>query len=223
MVTEGPPAQEVRAEARWPVLLAVVSIMVLTVLRPQEIRSGAPVWMLPAVEVVLLAIIVSRHPAKFGPRHAILRAVSITIVGIIGADTLVATVLLIRTLIGGGSITNSASQLLIAGGVVWGSNILAYALLYWLVDGGGVAARAQGMPQALDLAFPQQLSPEIAPTGWRPRFVDYAYYALTASTAFSPTDVMPLVPWAKVSISIQSLTSLAIIGLVVARAINVLT
>ena len=57
--------------------------------------------------------------------------------------------------------------------------------------------------------------------GWRPRFIDYLYLALTSSTAFSPTDVMPLVPWAKIAMGVQGLLSLVILGLVVARAVNV--
>ena len=57
---------------------------------------------------------------------------------------------------------------------------------------------------------------------WRPRFVDYLYLAFTNATAFSPTDVMPLVPWAKIAMAIQSVVSIAILGLVIARAVNVL-
>ena len=33
---------------------------------------------------------------------------------------------------------------------------------------------------------------------------------------------MPLVPWAKITMGVQSLISLAILGLVVARAVNIL-
>jgi hypothetical protein len=213
---------DVRLEARWPILTAVVCVMVLTILRPPEMRV-APRWVLPSVEIVLLAIVIARHPARVGPRSALLRAIAICVVGIVLADTLAATVRLIDVLIHGGKATNSAADLLSAGAIVWGSNVLAFALLYWLIDGGGAAARAHHMPTALDLAFPQQLSPEIAPTGWRPQFIDYLYLGLTASTAFSPTDVMPLAPWAKVAMALQSLVSLSILGLVIARAINVLT
>ncbi len=211
-----------RLESRWPVVAAVLVVMVLTVLRPPEMRL-APRWLLPAVEVVLLAILIARHPARIGPRAALLRAIAICVVGIVMADTLVTTVRLIDVLIRGGQTTNSADALLTAGAIVWGSNVLAFALFYWLVDAGGAAARAHHMPPALDLAFPQQLSPEIAPRGWRPQFIDYAYLGLTASLAFSPTDVMPLAPWAKVTMATQALVSIAVLGLVVARAVNILT
>ncbi|WP_432754131.1 hypothetical protein ACE1OA_34760 [Streptomyces sp. JL2001] len=58
----------------------------------------------------------------------------------------------------------------------------------------------------------------------RLRFLDYLYLYLgfTNATAFSPTDVMPLAPWAKIVMSVQALLSLLILGLVVARAVNVL-
>ena len=203
-------------------MAAVLVVMALTVLRPPEMRL-APRWSLPAVEVVLLAVLVARHPARIGPRAALLRAIAIVLVGIVMADTLVTTVRLLYVLIHGGQTTTSADALLAAGAIVWGSNVLAFGLFYWLVDGGGAAARAHHMPPALDLAFPQQISPEIAPRGWRPQFLDYLYLGLTASTAFSPTDVMPLAPWAKLAMATQSLVSLAMLGLVVARAVNILT
>ena len=209
-------------EARWPVIVAVLVVLGLTLARPAEMRV-APRWVLPTVEVVLLAILLARHPARIGPRAALLRAISIWVVGIVLADTFAATVRLVDVLINGGAATNSADQLLTAGAIVWLSNIFAFSLFYWLVDGGGAAARAHHMPQVLDLAFPQQLSPEVAPPGWRPQFLDYLYLGVTASTAFSPTDVMPLAPWAKVSMGVQSLISVAVLGLVVARAVNVLS
>jgi uncharacterized membrane protein len=72
-----------------------------------------------------------------------------------------------------------------------------------------------------DFALPQQMNPDLAPADWRPRFLDYLYLAFTNATAFSPTDAMPLSPGAKVAMMVQSLISLAILGLVIARAVNV--
>jgi hypothetical protein len=72
-----------------------------------------------------------------------------------------------------------------------------------------------------DFAFPQHASPRVARSDWRPHFVDYLYLGFTNATAFSPTDVMPLAPWAKITMAIQSFISIAILGLVIARAVNV--
>ena len=136
---------------------------------------------------------------------------------------LAATLQLIDDLIHGGAVTNSASELLEAGTIVWASNNIAFALLYWELDGGGAAARAHNLPTAHGFAFPQQLNPGIGRPEWRPRFIDYLYLAFTNATAFSPTDVMPLAPWAKITMAIQAIVSLGILGLVIARAVNVFT
>jgi uncharacterized membrane protein len=52
--------------------------------------------------------------------------------------------------------------------------------------------------------------------------VDYLYLSFTNAMAFSPTDVMPMSRWAKLTMLVQSLVSLLIAVLVIARAVNVL-
>src|SRR3954453_15215445 len=212
----------IRSEARWPVLVAVVTVITLTALRPAELRL-APLWVLPTVELVLLVILSVSPPARDSQRSARWRVVALGIVAVVLAETLLATARLVDVLIRGGHATNSAELLLAAAATVWASNVIAFALLYWLLDGGGAATRARRPSRELDLAFPQHLNPEIAAAGWRPRFIDYLYLGLTASTAFSPTDVMPLVPWAKCAMGVQSMIAITVIGLVVARAVNVFT
>ena len=65
-------------------------------------------------------------------------------------------------------------------------------------------------------------SPELAPPDWEPQFVDYLYLSFTNATAFSPTDVMPMSQWTKLTMLAQSAVSLVIVVLVVARAVNIL-
>ena len=209
-------------EARWPAAGAVLAAIVLTVLLPDGERVG-PGWLLPAIEVVLLAAIVAGDPGRISRRSRLLRGLSIALVAVLVLGALSSTLLLIDALIHGGPETNSASALLLAGTTVWVSNNLAFALLYWELDSGGAAARAYRLPRHPHFAFPQQMNPTLAPPGWRPRFVDYLYLGFTNALAFSPTDVMPLVPWAKVTMVVQSLISMGILALVVARAVNVFT
>jgi hypothetical protein len=52
--------------------------------------------------------------------------------------------------------------------------------------------------------------------------IGYLYLGFTNATAFSPTDVMPLARWAKAVMTMQATASLAILGLVIARAVNIL-
>ena len=208
------------AEARWPMVGAIVAAMVLTVLLPDDIRLG-PQWVLPSIEALLLVAVIAADPRSVTRRARELRVLSIGLVSVLVIGALWSTVLLIDDLIHGGSETNSASDLLEAGTVVWVSNNIAFALLYWELDGGGAAERALGAPTYPDLAFPQQLNPKIGPPGWRPRFIDYLYLSFTNSTAFSPTDVMPLAPWAKIAMAVQAVVSLGILGLVIARAVTI--
>jgi hypothetical protein len=132
-----------------------------------------------------------------------------------------ATILLIYDLIKGIGVTESPSKLLASGAVVWLGNNLAFALLYWLMDGGGPIRRMQ-LSVPVDFAFTQQLSPEVGPD-WRPVFLDYLHLGFTNATAFSPTDVMPLTLRAKYTMLVQSTVALALFGLVVARAVNAFT
>jgi hypothetical protein len=57
---------------------------------------------------------------------------------------------------------------------------------------------------------------------WRGNFVDYLYTSFTNATAFSPTDTMPLTNRAKLLMGVQSAAALWTVGLVVARAVNIL-
>jgi hypothetical protein len=196
---------------------AVVAAIVLTILMPDDVQLG-PDWLLPSVEGVLLVAVVASDP---GTIDRPLRVLGIGLISVLVLSALWATVLLTTHLINGGKETDSAEALLAAGSTVWASNIIAFALLYWELDGGGSAARSHHLPEHPDLAFPQQLNPFIAPTAWRPRFFDYLYLGFTNATAFSPTDAMPLALWAKATMALQALISLVILGLVVARAVNV--
>jgi hypothetical protein len=58
--------------------------------------------------------------------------------------------------------------------------------------------------------------------GWYPRFVDYLHLSFAAATAFSPTDVSALRPWAKLMMMAEESLSLVVALLVVARAVNIL-
>ena len=178
-------------------------------------------WVLPLVEGILLVALIIGDPGAIDRRSRLLRALSIALVAILVVSALGATARLIDVLISGGHETNSASELLQAGSIVWVANIIAFALLYWELDGGGAAARAHHSRSEVDFAFPQQMNPELAPAHWRPQFVDYLYLAFTNATAFSPTDAMPIARWAKLAMMVLSVSSIAILGLVIARAVNV--
>lgn len=113
--------------------------------------------------------------------------------------------------------------LIVSGVLIWLTNFLIFALWYWEMDRGGPGKRAAGHDQQPDFLFPQMSDDRIEPRDWRPRFIDYLYVSLTNATAFSPTDTMPLSAAAKSTMGLQSLVSLVTIGLIVSRAVNILS
>jgi uncharacterized membrane protein len=214
-------SERIVAEPRWPMTFAVVFVIVLTA-GLKERLSVAPRWVFPAGMAILLLALIATDPGAITKRSKGLRMLSISLVGLMVLATLSSTAVLIRDLIEGATETATAGPLLESGASIWVVNVVAFALLYWQFDCGGAAARAHGMPAHPDFAFPQQLSPEIAAPDWRPQFVDYLYVGVTTAVAFSPTDTMPLARWAKLTMAVQALISLVILGLVIARAVNVL-
>jgi hypothetical protein len=226
---ESAPAPGVAASAslgepRWPPIVAVVVFMAINIaLRvwlPKQGLIRVP-WLVPAIEAAFLIVLVTADPSGPAERRR-LRRVSLALVALLVAASLWATAVLVADLIRGTDVANSPSKLLADGAVVWLGNNLAFALVYWLMDGGGPIARTRN-PGPLDFAFTQHINPELAPRGWRPVFLDYLHLGFTNATAFSPTDVMPLTLRAKYAMLVQATVALALFGLVVARAVNAFT
>jgi uncharacterized membrane protein len=208
-------------EKRWPLFGALAVVIAVPLLLPSRFSVG-PNWIVPAVVTLLLVAIIVTDRARTDRRPVAVRALSLALVVVLVAEAAGVTARLVIDLVEGGPETNSATDLLSVGFGVWLYTILAFAFLYWVLDGGGPDARLWAPPGYPDLAFPEQLNPVCAAPGWRPRFFDYLYLGFTNATAFSPTDVMPLARWAKAAMTVQALASLAILGLVIARAVNIL-
>jgi hypothetical protein len=211
-------------EPRWPIALTlgffIAVTIALRVAAPKRSSLG-PDWLVPGIEIGLLLLLLVADPARVSGHRRWLRRLAIALVTLLAGAALASTSVLITDLIRGGKVTEAAADLLASGALIWLGNLLVFSLLYWLLDSGGPLARYRGERQYPDFAFTQQLSPELAPPGWRAQYVDYLILALTTSTAFSPTDVMPMARWAKLTMALQSLISLTVVGLVIARAVNV--
>ncbi len=217
----GTGAAGVGAEKRWPMAVTLVLAMAVPLLLPARFSLG-PSWAVPVVEALLLVAIIAIDRGRIDRRSAAGRALSLVLVAVLVTDAAGVTGRLIVDLVEGGPETNSATDLLKTGFLVWLYTIIAFSFVYWVLDGGGPESRFLAPPQFPDLAFPAQLNPGIAPPGWRPEFFDYLYLGFTDATAFSPTDVMPIARWAKLAMTVQSVCSLMILGLVIARAANIL-
>jgi uncharacterized membrane protein len=212
---------EPRGEKRWPMALTLLIAMALPFLLPARF-SLAPVWVIPIVEALLLVALIVADPGRIDRTSSLVRGLSLGVVGILVVGAAAVTTRLIIDLIRGGPETNSPGQLIRIGSVVLVYIIITFAFLYWELDGGGPETRARTTLKYPDLAFPEHLNPQVTRPGWRPEFFDYLYLAFTNALAFSPTDVMPLARWAKLAMALQATSCLAVLGLVIARAVNIL-
>ena len=179
-------------------------------------------WIWPAVLALLLVAHVIADPGRIDRQTRTTRAIGLGVLGVLVLGSASQAIILTVELVNGAKALDSAGALLSSGALVWIETIIAFTFVYWELDAGGPAARAHRTPSYPHLAFPQHMNPELAPPEWRPLFLDYLYLGITNATAFSPTDVMPLRHWAKLTMAGQALISLVILGLVVARAVNIL-
>jgi uncharacterized membrane protein len=202
----------------WPAQTAVAVAIVLSLLLPDSLLIG-PRFLLPAIELVLLFVLVVVVPRRATRHDKRRRAFALTVVGLVSATTIVSLARLVHYLVAGGQV--SGERLIESGALLWLTLVLLFAVFYWEFDGGGPVARMHH-PDFPDFLFPQMDSAGHAPANWRAGFVDYLYLSLTNSVAFSPTDTMPLTGTAKVIMGIQSVTALMTVGLVLARAVNIL-
>jgi len=204
----------------WQPQLEVAVAIALQLSLSESVTIG-PNWLFPALEgAVLIGLtIASPHP---NVRHSRFRRyVALGIIGFVSAANIVSLVLLSHQLLHGGK--ENGHALIISGIVLWCTNVLLFGLWYWEVDRGGPVARATHERRYPDFMFVQMDKTQFAPKNWQPQLIDYLYLSLTNATAFSPTDTMPLTPTAKWLMSAQSLASLVTVGLVVARAVNILS
>jgi hypothetical protein len=178
-------------------------------------------WIFPIVAGVLLVALLIGHRGGIHESKPWLRGLALLTVVFMALANGVAAGRLIRDLLVGEGIRKPGT-LLLAAGAIWLTNVIVFALGYWLFDRGGPAARFLVKGTVPDFLFPQHVMDDVALEHWDPVFFDYFYTSFTNATAFSPTDVMPLTPWAKFAMTIESALSLMLAVLVIARAVNIL-
>jgi hypothetical protein len=204
-----------RGEARLPAVFVTLVAIALYSLLPQSLVVG-PRLLIPALEVLLLIPLIAINPTRLTRETRWSRMISLALVILIAGSNTVALVLL------------AALQ-------VWGTYVIVFGLIYWELDRGGPVARNTTKRELLptaDFRFSQDENDdaviEVARTAskttdWIPTLVDYLYVSLTNSSAFSPTDTMPLLPRTKLLMGAQATAALITSVLVIARGVSLLS
>ena len=205
-------------EQRWLALLTIVVAIVLQLLLPSRLMVR-PQWGPPMVEGLLCVALAFANPGRMIRPLIWLRYLSLILIGVLAITNTISTILLVNAIITG--VHASAVSILAGGAAVWLTNVIAYALMFWEFDRGGPVDRALTPKPTPDFLFAQMTDDRLDPH-WRPDFVDYFYLSFTNSTAFSPTDTLPLSRWCKLLMLTESAVALVTVTLVAARAVNIL-
>ena len=208
-------------EARWPMAVAVLAAAGLRSTLPAALRFQDSSWLLGVFVVGMLAVLMIGDPGRIDRQATWLRVLTDILIGVITLANGVAAVKLLADIINTTPFTNNAKTLLAAGGAIWLTNVIAFGLWYWDLDRGGAAARAHGVGEPAFI-FPEMTNSQYVEDGWYPKFIDYFHLSFTTATAFSPTDVSAIRPWAKLLMMAEEAISLVVAVLVVARAVNIL-
>ncbi|MBK7748805.1 MAG: DUF1345 domain-containing protein [Candidatus Obscuribacter sp.] len=209
-----------KTEPRWPASLAIVAAMAIYMTLSRHFTLG-PVWLLPLMEACILVPISIHAPHRKAGEGPVLRILAIIMIAIVNIANVGVLAILVYTLVWQNEIVNAPLLLYSAIGI-WLTNVIVFSLWFWELDRGGPDQRTHKDHRAPDFLFAQMATPEAAPKGWTPKFVDYLYLSFTNATAFSPTDVLPLTGRAKMLMLCQSVIALITITLVAARAVNII-
>jgi hypothetical protein len=220
-----------RGESRLPPAVAVLVAIVLYAGLPEPLLVG-PRFLLPGLELALLVVLIATNPWRMTRQTRWSRAASLVLAGLVAVSNLVTLVLLVAVLVSNQD--TAGTSLLLAALQVWATNVIAFGLIYWELDRGGPVARTQKAREELPLADFRFTQDETQDTvvevaagssvkaDWISTFVDYLYLSTTNSSAFSPTDTMPLTSRAKILMGVQATAALVTSLLVIARAVGAL-
>ena len=206
-------------EHRWPVSAVVFVVIILQYDLPSKFALSLQ-GVICLVEVFLLLLLFLSNPLRIAKHLPSTRIIGLILTAVMTLSNSASAVKLIDAIVAKG--VTDARLLLQTGGSIWLTNVVVFSLWYWELDRGGPGKRAEAQNPYPDFLFPQMSEPTYAPATWHPKFFDYLYTSFTNGSAFSPTDVMPLTRWAKALMLIQSTTALLTVGLVIARAVNIL-
>jgi uncharacterized membrane protein len=194
----------------------------LRIFLPTQLRldDARPVFLV--VLTALVIALIAGDPGRIDRQATWLQVLTAVLIGVITLVNIGSSVRLVYAIVTTEPFTNNADVLLVSGGVIWLTNVIAFGLWYWDLDRGGAAARALGSGTSPAFVFPEMSSPLLVGDDWYPSFVDYLHLSYSTAMAFSPTDVSAIKPWAKLMMMGEETISLVVGILVVARAVNIL-
>ena len=222
---------------RWLVRGAIVVVVALQLSMINDFAYGTR-WLAPIVEIAvlvpLMALTLRAEVLARGARTSqewdaatsyrqLNRLLGLALVVVVSAANGRSLLLLLRALLAGRP--RDGRALLLDAMNIWITNVIVFSLWYWQLDRGGASIGPSDHSGPSEFIFPTMT----LPTGTEPveprvklGYIDYLFLSFTTSTAFSPTDTMPLTARMKLLMMLEASVSLLTLALVAARAVNIL-
>ncbi len=178
-----------------------------------------PKYVIAILELLLVFGIGITTPLRHDLGNKLRRNFSLALIALISFANAASMVIVTNALVHGSDI--QGKQLIFASFSIFITNIIIFSLWYWEIDSPGLTG-IQKHDDDPKFMFPQMSIKLPETKDWEPSYFDYFYLSTTNSTAFSPTDVMPLTHGAKLLMGAQAFISLLTVVLVTARAVNIL-
>jgi hypothetical protein len=218
----------------WLARGAIALIAGLQLLFINDNLIFGPKWLAPSVELAMLAPLsiatawtqdkvrratTDEHWRQIKLRRKVIRGFALFLTVVVMLTNFSALLAVTRALLHG---AKGGQSLLLDALNIWFTNVVVFALWFWNMDRGGPALRGLSPKGSADFLFPQMTGYPGDDPAWTPGFIDYFFVAFTNATAFSPTDTLPLGAGCKLLMAVEAMASLLTVGLVAARAVNIL-
>jgi hypothetical protein len=220
---------------RWLVRGATAVVVTLQFSLINDFGYGTR-WLAPVLELILLVPLTAltfraerlawhAHTSqqwKTANLHRELTLVlGLALVVVISLANARSLLLLVGALLGGK--THNGRTLLLDALNIWATNVIVFSVWYWVLDRGGPWLDWRDHRGPSEFIFPHMTLPAgTVGADAKPGYVDYLFLSFNTSTAFSPTDTMPLTARMKLLMMLESTVSLGTLALVAARAVNIL-
>ncbi|MFD0746161.1 hypothetical protein ACFQ1L_33190 [Phytohabitans flavus] len=134
-------------DRRWPAALVIVVLIILQWLTPDRLNFEPP-WLLPGLELLLLAILVALHRYEVRRKAQLVRTLFTAVFAMASLAMVWSVGRLITLLVIAGD-PDSPKTVILTGGVIWVNAIGIFGLWYWQMDGAAPphGLRAAGRTQ----------------------------------------------------------------------------
>jgi hypothetical protein len=223
-------ARDVAPEHRWPAVIATLLALASYAFLPSVVPALER-YLVVGVCLLMLVALVVYNPHRLSRESRWSRWLEFALALLILVANQVAFVETVVRLL---NKSGNGSEILLASVQVWVTNVIAFALVFWVMDRGGPVSRVTRARHALPLAdfrFPQDEDRDTVEEvsrgssqslDWVPNYIDYFYSSLSNSMAFSATDAMPLSHRAKLLMALESFSGFVLLALVIARAVSLI-